>query len=168
MHFIYILSNKSTIYTFYFVFTYSFWLYTGERKLTGSHLETYTIDEMTRARRAVPRTTETTTTASKLPGNTHRQMCKAEQLRLSLQPHWKQSLTIVAVETRQSEPTSERAKRFFWLLFWLEDTVYSSNWRQNKKHLLNAIPVHCLIPGRTCCKEKSNDHLDVCVCVTSM
>lgn len=40
-------------------------------KLTGSHHEMYTINEMTRARRAAPRTTETTTTASRLPGNTH-------------------------------------------------------------------------------------------------
>lgn len=37
---------------------------------TGSHLETNNTDVMTKARRAVPRTTETTTTASVEPANT--------------------------------------------------------------------------------------------------
>lgn len=44
--------------------------YVGTRRRTGSHLETNTTDVMTKARRAVPRTTETTTTASREPANT--------------------------------------------------------------------------------------------------
>lgn len=44
--------------------------YVGTRRQTGPHLETNNTDVMTKARRAVPRTTETTTTARREPANT--------------------------------------------------------------------------------------------------
>lgn len=74
MYFIYILKFKSTNAYKHFLICLLLeylTLYACEEGNRVSHLEMYTIDEMTKARTAVPRTTETTTTASRLPGNTH-------------------------------------------------------------------------------------------------